>query len=297
MFYHYDGLGSTRALSNGAGDITDTYNYEAFGELLNSTGSSDNSYLFTGEQLDSFLGQQYLRARYYDFGIGRFTQQDTFQGWEEDPTTLHKYLYANADPVNGTDPSGFTTMMSISAGGSGFGILSTMALPSYSAIGKVAAGLVGAGLGYGVSEELKDFIARNAPAMHRILEQKRVREEERVEHRSRGRRVLYHYSSRFAVLSIGMFGVADSSPGYGSGRPAGFYATDIAPWEIQYTQEELSALFYGGNRHRDVSWFLAVDGSSFLPHGGSLYEYYSPSNTGEVNLDVITIGPNLMLPR
>jgi hypothetical protein len=31
---------------------------------------------------------------------------DSFLGWEEDPTTLHKYLYANVDPVNTTDPSG-----------------------------------------------------------------------------------------------------------------------------------------------------------------------------------------------
>ena len=105
-YYHYDGLGSTRALSNGAGDVIDTYNYEAFGELLNSTGSSDNSYLFTGEQFDSGLGQYYLRSRYYDQGVGRFTQQDTWMGHKQEPITLHKYLYANSDPANWTDPTG-----------------------------------------------------------------------------------------------------------------------------------------------------------------------------------------------
>lgn len=223
---------------------------------------------------------------------------DVFLGWEEDPTTLHKYLYANVDPVNGTDPSGYLTIASFSPG-INFVARSGAAGTSvgFIAFSRALAGLVGAGIGVGLSDQYQDFIARNALAMHRILEEKRAREQARIETRSRGRRILYHYSSRFAALSIGMFGVAESSPGYGRGRPAGFYATDITPWSIQYTQEDLSALFYGGNRHRDVSWFIAVDGTSFIPFGGNLYEYYSPSVTGEVDLDVITIGPNLMLPR
>lgn len=109
-FYHYDGLGSTRGLSDTTGSLTDTYNYEAFGEVLNQTGSTENTYLFTGEQFDSSLDQYYLRARYYDQGIGRFTQQDTWMGNNHDPVTLHKYLYANADPVTYTDPSGYFSM-------------------------------------------------------------------------------------------------------------------------------------------------------------------------------------------
>ncbi len=64
-FYHYDGLGSTRGLSDASGVLTDSYNYEAFGELLNQTGSTENTYLFTGEQYDPNLGSYYLRARYY----------------------------------------------------------------------------------------------------------------------------------------------------------------------------------------------------------------------------------------
>ena len=99
-------MGSTRALTDSTGTTTDAYNYEAFGELLNSTGASENSYLFAGEQFDQGLDQYYLRARYYDQGIGRFTQQDTWMGNNQDPITLHKYLYANADPGNMIDPTG-----------------------------------------------------------------------------------------------------------------------------------------------------------------------------------------------
>lgn len=110
-FFLYDGLGTTRVLADGAEVVTDTYAYEAFGELLASTGSSDNAYRYTGEQYDSGLDQYYLRARYYDQGVGRFTQMDTWMGRSQDPITLHKYLYANADPVLGTDPSGQMTLV------------------------------------------------------------------------------------------------------------------------------------------------------------------------------------------
>ncbi len=53
------------------------------------------------------MGREHsLRARYYNPRNGRFTQQDTYMGNNFDPTSLHKYLYANADPINYTDPTG-----------------------------------------------------------------------------------------------------------------------------------------------------------------------------------------------
>ena len=105
-FYHYDGLGSTRALSNTQSTITDEYFYEAFGALLASTGDTANDYQFTGEQYDAQLDNYYLRARYYNQGTGRFTQQDTWMGNANSPITLNKYLYGNGDPANFTDPTG-----------------------------------------------------------------------------------------------------------------------------------------------------------------------------------------------
>jgi len=105
-YYLYDGLGSARALSDASGAVTDSYDYDAWGQLIDSTGTTENSYWFAGEQYDAGLGQYYLRARYYDPDVGRFTSMDTFQGRMNDPVTLHKYLYANGDPTNMTDPSG-----------------------------------------------------------------------------------------------------------------------------------------------------------------------------------------------
>ena len=110
-YYHYDGIGSTRALTDDLGAETDTYNYEAFGTLLNKTGNTDNNYLFTGEQYDPNLGFYYLRARWMNPEIGRFVTTDLWEGVQNDPVTMHKYLYANANPVKYVDPSGRFSFM------------------------------------------------------------------------------------------------------------------------------------------------------------------------------------------
>ena len=115
-YYHYDGLGSTRSLTDSAGIETDTYHYDAFGNLENQTGITENNYLYTGEQFDANLGFYYLRARYMNPSIGRFVSMDTFAGINSDPVTLHKYLYANVNPVNFTDPSGNATLVGLSIG-------------------------------------------------------------------------------------------------------------------------------------------------------------------------------------
>ena len=71
-----------------------------------STGSTPNNYLYRGEQYDSDLGLYYLRARYYNPITGRFMSRDPENGKPFNPKTLHKYLYANGDPVNRLDRSG-----------------------------------------------------------------------------------------------------------------------------------------------------------------------------------------------
>ena len=105
-FYGYDGAGSVRQLTNAAGTVTDTYEYDAFGNKVNSTGTTPNNYLYRGEQFDSDIGLYYLRARYYNPSTGRFTSRDPEDGINTDPATLHKYLYADGDPINGRDPMG-----------------------------------------------------------------------------------------------------------------------------------------------------------------------------------------------
>jgi RHS repeat-associated protein len=116
-YYHADGLGSTRLLTDETAAITDRTTFEAFGELdaAASAQTSDNAFLYTGEQLDPNSGFYYLRARYINPSTGRFTQQDGFLGFEGDPSSLHKYAYTKANPISWTDPSGNVTLGEINA--------------------------------------------------------------------------------------------------------------------------------------------------------------------------------------
>ncbi len=110
-YYLTDGHGSVRQLANENGNITDTYNYDAWGNLTSSTGSTVNTYRYCGEQFDGTTGLYYLRARYMDPSTGTFTSMDTYQGSTFVPITLHKYLYANANPVMNCDPTGYSATL------------------------------------------------------------------------------------------------------------------------------------------------------------------------------------------
>ena len=105
-FYVYDGGGSVRQLTDSTGKPTDEYEYDAYGNSFTKSGTTPNNYLYRGEQYDSDLSLYYLRARYYNPNTGRFMSRDPYDGDAKIPGTLHKYLYADGDPVNGRDPSG-----------------------------------------------------------------------------------------------------------------------------------------------------------------------------------------------
>lgn len=105
-FYGYDGLGSTRVLTDEVGGVTDKYTYDAYGRILKSTGTTQNNYLYAGEQFDRDLNQYYLRDRYYGTDIGRFSQRDRFEGDMMQPLSLNRYGYTHGNPVNNIDPSG-----------------------------------------------------------------------------------------------------------------------------------------------------------------------------------------------
>lgn len=116
-YYLYDGQLSVRQLTDVPADpsttlpvVTDSYAYDAFGVLLDSTGNTVNQYRYTGEQYDPNSGFYYLRARYMNPSAGRFINHDPFEGHRSDPMSLHKYLYANGNPVMNRDPSGLISI-------------------------------------------------------------------------------------------------------------------------------------------------------------------------------------------
>lgn len=126
-FYTTDGTGSVRQLTDSSGAVTDTYTYDAFGKLIAQTGSTPNAYLYRGERFDADLGLYHLRARSYDPNRGRFTTVDPFPGFADDPMSLHRYLYANADPVNFIDPLGLSSS-------SEYGILTRISMMTRAAL-------------------------------------------------------------------------------------------------------------------------------------------------------------------
>ena len=123
-----DGFGSTRAATDASGSVVDQIDYDAFGNEITRSGSTAIEHLYRGEAFDPNVGFYYLRARWMDPRVGRFTQQDAFAGFAQDPRSLHKYLYAHSDPVNGRDPSGYLTLASQMTGISVNSILAATAV-------------------------------------------------------------------------------------------------------------------------------------------------------------------------
>ncbi len=103
--YHADGLGSVRAITDGAGTLIQTYQTYPFGVPTQTQGSSTQPFQFTGQQRDG-NGLIYLRARYYDPAAGRFLSRDLDAGSRWQPTSLARYVYALDQPVDQVDPSG-----------------------------------------------------------------------------------------------------------------------------------------------------------------------------------------------
>ncbi|MDR2712674.1 MAG: InlB B-repeat-containing protein [Clostridiales bacterium] len=139
-YYLYDGHGSVRLLADKDAAVTDTYIYDAFGNLIDQTGSTENNYLYCGEQFDSTTGLYYLRARYMNPSTGTFILRDAYPGSVFDPVSLHKYLYANANPVMYCDPAGYSSLtlpgqLTVVAV---IGILADIAIPFLAHLGKIA---------------------------------------------------------------------------------------------------------------------------------------------------------------
>ena len=133
----YDGHGSTRLLTDKNGAISDLYDFDAYGVMLggnpNITSPAATDLLYSGEQFDRTLQQQYLRARYYDQNCGRFNRLDPYAGNHSDPQSLHKYAYCHSDPVNNIDPTGkcLGAAGGIGAISIGLGVLSALSTFTY----------------------------------------------------------------------------------------------------------------------------------------------------------------------
>ena len=106
-YYLYNAHGDVVKYINANGAVLQSYDYDAFGEEADPSTTDANPFRYAGQYFDDETGTYYLRARYYNPGNGRFTQQDSW-GYADpaDPLSLNLYVYCYGNPVKYYDPSG-----------------------------------------------------------------------------------------------------------------------------------------------------------------------------------------------
>ena len=102
-YYHQDEQLSTAFITNEKREIQNHYQYDAFGNGICQEEGISNRIRYTGQQYDGVTGQYYLRARYYNPIVGRFLQEDVYQG-----DGLNLYAYCGNNPMRYYDPSGYS---------------------------------------------------------------------------------------------------------------------------------------------------------------------------------------------
>ena len=107
-YYLNDEQGSVRYLTGSDGSIRNHYRYSAFGETITAEETVPNRLRYNGQMTDGLTGLYYLRARYYNASLGRFTQEDVIYN-----DGLNLYAYCNSNPVMYSDPSGFAATQSL----------------------------------------------------------------------------------------------------------------------------------------------------------------------------------------
>lgn len=104
-YHHYDALGSTTMLTDDTGTVTDTFEYDAWGNIVERTGTTPTPYQWLGKigyQFDAQLNSFYVRRRAYSPIIARWESADPLGLLR----VLHLYAYANNAPLLFVDPSG-----------------------------------------------------------------------------------------------------------------------------------------------------------------------------------------------
>jgi len=108
--YHFDYRGSTIAITDQYGNITDTFKYDTYGKMTEHIGDSFVILGYNGRDgvVTDKNGLIYMRARYYSPDMRRFINADIISGEISDSTSLNRYSYVNGNPVSFVDPFGLS---------------------------------------------------------------------------------------------------------------------------------------------------------------------------------------------
>lgn len=105
-YYLYNGHGDVVQIVDRNGKIVNNYKYDEWGNILESNENISNPFKYAGEIFDEETGLYYLRARYYDPALGRFINEDTYEGQVTNPLSLNLYSYCYNNPLIYKDSSG-----------------------------------------------------------------------------------------------------------------------------------------------------------------------------------------------
>ncbi|MFC3800977.1 RHS repeat domain-containing protein [Cohnella sp. GCM10012308] len=105
-YYLYNGHGDVVQIVDENGTVVNKYSYDVWGTPTAQVEGVPNAFKYSGETYDSETGLYYLRARYYDPSVGRFINEDTYEGQINNPLSLNIYTYVENNPLIYTDPSG-----------------------------------------------------------------------------------------------------------------------------------------------------------------------------------------------
>ena len=113
VYYHFDHVGNTAALTDESETVIDEFHYSPYGTVTYQKNSYETPFRFGGFfgiQTDS-NGLVHMRARYYNPLIRRFINSDPARdAW-------NWFAYANGNPVSYVDPTGFAANLANGGGG------------------------------------------------------------------------------------------------------------------------------------------------------------------------------------
>ena len=247
-------------LANGTGQTTDTWTYDAWGETTSRTGVTENDYQYAGERFDRTTELYQLRSRYLDPKTGTFLSLDPYQGNRHDPASLHKYMYANANPVNNVDPTGLTSIAEMSGAMAGQGILAGSSGLNFAAVlgmlvPRAEEIVVFSVLSY-ITIELLDAILSGHSSVDDFLDEIEIA-------------LLRNLLDRFLLSS-------KDPPSPPSKLKDGdkVKTPDSHPGEWSKNKK-------GRYRHRKTGWFAKKDPSN---HGGPHWDINPPRGSGHINV-------------
>ncbi|MDY5982871.1 MAG: RHS repeat-associated core domain-containing protein, partial [Anaeroplasma sp.] len=98
------------------GTIVSKFDYDAFGNIINQTGSVISNFRYKGYYYDTDIELYYLKSRFYNPVLLRFITPDSIEYLDSSSVIgLNLYAYCGNDPVNKYDPTGHFPLLILAA--------------------------------------------------------------------------------------------------------------------------------------------------------------------------------------